>query len=375
MENLTVGNELERLRKYRRDLHKIPELDKELPLTLDYIVDKLKKLNCKLIYPATSSVAAYFDFSKAETVAYRADMDALPIEEKNTHEYKSTNKGKMHACGHDGHMAILLVFAEYLDQIEEKPENNVMLIFQPAEESTGGAKAICDSGVFEEYKIKRTYGTHLWPDLSVGTIGARPGPMMARASFITVEVEGLSSHVARADKGKDAMVAGARFLLDAYDMEAKEVPAEKYRLLKFGKLTSGTVGNAISAGTFMVGTLRAFDMETFNFMAKRLNEIANEISKETGCKFTIKIGEGYPALLNDESLFNLIIDKYEDEVTVLEEPSMTGEDFSFYAEKGPIFFFFLGIGTKIPLHGDTFDFDEKALSYGLDFYKKLLELK
>ncbi len=363
---------IEKLIEYRRNLHMIPELDKDLPRTFMYIKEKLETLSCKLMYPDTNAIAAYFDFGREETLAYRSDMDALAIKEKTTHEYKSTHDGKMHGCGHDGHMAMLLVFAEYLDELKEQPKNNVMLIFQPAEETTGGAKDICESGIFEKYNIKRTYGCHLWPDLPKGVIGARAGGMMSKCSEVVVEIEGLSTHIAKASEGRDAMVAGAKFILDAYEMEREEVSPEVFRLLKFGKMTSGSVGNAISAYTYIKGSLRAFDMDTFNFMKDRLRQIAEKIEKETGCKFTIAVAEGYPPVINDEELFNSIKAKLSSDITVLPEPSMTGEDFSFYGEKGESFFFFLGIGTDMPLHADNFDFDEGALERGVEFYKKLL---
>ncbi len=365
---------IDKLTKYRRDLHKIPEIDKELPLTFEYVDNILKKLSCKLIYPDTNAVCGYFNFGGSETIAYRSDMDALPIVEKNTHDYTSTHEGMMHGCGHDGHMAMLLTFAQYLDNITEKPKYNVMVIFQPAEESIGGARDICNSGIYEEYNIIRTYGCHLWPDLPVGTIGARDGGMMSKCSEVVIEIKGLSTHIAKASQGRDAMVAGAKFLLSAYEMEANELDSEIFRLLKFGKMHSGTVGNAISAYTYIKGSMRAFDIDTFNFMKDRLFQIATQIEKETGCQFQITIAEGYPPLINDSELFTSIMDRYSSDITVLEEPSMTGEDFSFYGTKSKLFFFFLGIGVDTPLHADTFDFDENALVHGVEFYKKLLSI-
>ncbi len=363
---------IEQLTKYRRELHKIPELDKDLPLTFKYINERLQNFNCEMIYPDVNAICAFFDFGAPNTIAYRSDMDALPIREKNTHDFISTHDGKMHACGHDGHMAILLSFAEYIDNLGTAPNYNVMLIFQTAEESIGGAKDICNSGIFEKYSIFRTYGCHLWPELPIGTIGARAGEMMAQSNEVTVRITGKSSHIAKHQLGSDAMIAGARFLLSAYEMEAKEIDSNIFRLLKFGKMHSGTVRNAISASTTFEGSMRVFEDITFQYINRRLIEIGKSIETETNCKFDIKVSNGYPPLINDKELFDKVFKIYPDDILLIKEPSLTAEDFSVYGTKSSIFFFFLGIGVNIPLHSDTFDFDEKALEYGLDFYKKLL---
>ncbi len=363
---------IDTLTKHRRTLHQIPEINDELPLTLKYIEENLTSLNCKLIYPSKSAVCAYFDFNREKTIAFRADMDALPIEEKNICEYKSKHQGAMHACGHDGHMAMLLTFANELNKIEETLPYNVMLIFQPAEEGSGGAKLICESGIFEEYNIISTYGAHVWPDLPKGVIGARSGGMMAKASEVEININGLSAHIAKASQGKDAMVAAAKFLLSVYEMEKNEISEDVFRLLKFGKMTSGTAGNAISAHTYFKGSMRAFDMPTFNFLKKRVYEISAEIEAESGCEFEIKIAEGYPPVINDAVLFNKVYEKLSQDIFILKEPSMTAEDFSFYGEKAPSFFFFLGTGGGTVLHADTFDFDEAILENGVKFFKKLL---
>ncbi len=365
---------IEKLIKYRRDLHQIPEINKDLPKTFAYVNNELKKLNCELLYPDTNAVCAFFDFGAKEAIAYRSDMDALPIFEKNTHDYKSTHEGKMHACGHDGHMSMLLTFAQYLNTVEENPKYNVMLIFQPAEESTGGAQDICDSGLFEKYAIKKAYGCHLWPDLPIGTVASRPGALMAKCTDITVEIKGFSTHVAKASQGKDAMVAGAKFLLSTYEMEANEIDSDIFRLIKFGKMVSGTVGNAISAYTSFTGSLRTFDEKTCNYMKSRIFEIAKNIEKETGCQVAITMIDGYPPVINDNTLFETIVSTFPDEITILDEPSLIVEDFSIYGTKAPSVFFFLGIDVSMPLHADTFDFDEKALVYGVEFFTKLLEV-
>ena len=359
---------------HRRKLHTIPEIACDLPLTCQYVKEVLSKYDCHVFSPIESSVCAYFDCNKKDTIAFRADMDALPILENTNLEFASKHEGKMHGCGHDGHTAMVLTLAGIINTQKDKLSHNVMLIFQPGEESEGGAEKICLSGIFEKYNIIRVFGCHIWPDLPTGAIGARPVEMMAKCSEIDVNIQGVSSHIAKSELGKDAMVAGAEFLLKTYDMVENEIPPKTFRLLKFGKMISGTVGNAISAHTFMKGSLRAFDMDTFNFMKRRMNEIGQQITEKTGCQFDIEVAAGYPPLLNDVDLFEKVYKKYKDDITYIETPSMTGEDFSFYSQKAPVFFFFLGVGVDTPLHSDKFNFDEKNLVKGVEFYKKLLYL-
>lgn len=365
---------LDLLRQYRRDLHRIPELDFDLSETTRYIRETLAKYSCSLLTPSTSAVCAWFDLGKKETLAFRADMDALPISEKSHCDYASIHPGKMHACGHDGHMAMILALAEIIEKQKGALRYNVMLIFQPAEETEGGAASIVNSGILADYHVVRLFGCHLWPDLPAGTIGARSGAMMAKSSEIEVSVQGRSAHIAKARQGCDALYAAAAFLTAAYKMEREEVPAGVYRLLKFGILQSGTACNAISAAAYLKGSLRVFEQETYTLMERRLTEIAGHIEKSTGCTFQIRLSQGHPALCNTPDLFRLITEHYPGEVQFLPEPSMTSEDFSYYARHCPVFFFFLGLGVDTALHTDDFDFDEEVLLSGLHFYEKLLLL-
>lgn len=365
---------LDLLRQYRRDLHRIPELDFDLPKTCRYIKEVLTKYNCRLIEPSPSAVCAWFDLGKKETVAFRADMDALPISEKNHCSYASTHQGKMHACGHDGHMAMVLALAEMIERRKETLQYNVMLIFQPAEETEGGAESIVNSGVLTTYHVVRLFGCHLWPDLAAGTIGARSGAMMAKSSEVEVRIQGRSAHIAKARQGQDALYAAAAFLTAIYKMEREEIPAGVYRLLKFGILQSGTVCNAISAEAFLKGSLRVFEQETYALIQRRMEEIAGNIERSTGCAFQIRLSQGHPPLCNTPALFELVTKQYPQDMELLAEPSMTSEDFSYYAEHCPVFFFFLGLGVDTALHTDNFDFPEEVLLSGLKFFEKLLLL-
>ena len=217
----------------RRALHRIPELDNDLPQTMAYLEQALAGLKCRVFSPMQSALCAWFDFGQETAIAFRSDADALPILEKTGAEFASCHPGKMHACGHDGHMAIALELARRLSEKKELP-HNVLIVFQPAEETTGGAKALCQTGVFDRHKVEAIFGLHLWPGLPEGQIASRAEEMMARSCEVKVDVLGRSAHIARAEEGLDALEAGAKFYLRALDMERK-MPKEVFRLLKFGK--------------------------------------------------------------------------------------------------------------------------------------------
>ena len=171
----------------RRALHRIPELGDELPKTMDYLQDVLGTLDCEVLFPLDSAVCAYFDFGAADTLAFRAEMDALPIAEQTGLPFSSQHSGKMHACGHDGHMAMVLELGRRIRTKQVLP-HNILLLFQPAEETTGGARRLCETGVLELLRVKAVFALHLWPGLSAGTIAGLPGAMMARSAEVIAPV-------------------------------------------------------------------------------------------------------------------------------------------------------------------------------------------
>ena len=353
----------------RYALHRIPELQLDLPKTKAYLENALASLSCRVFCPCNSALCAFFDFGAAETIAFRADMDALPISEKTGADYASSHPGIMHACGHDGHMAILLELARRLNQ-KEKLSHNVLLIFQPGEESPGGAKPICDTGLLEEHHVKAVFGLHLWPGLEKGKVFSRRQELMARASEVTLDIYGKSAHIAKAAEGIDSLMAGAEFYTRAVEME-RQVPEGIFRLLKFGKFHSGTVRNALSAHTHVEGSLRAFQDEVFESMAGHLREIAADVEAKYGCTVNLHLADGYPAVLNDDAVFDAVSRCHP--LEELAEPCMTAEDFAWYQKHVPGVFFFLGLGDTPALHADTFDFDETVLLQGADFFENLTE--
>ena len=401
---------LELTEKYRRDLHRIPELDFDLKKTHDYICEILEPMDCEVTTVAGSGVCAFFDFGKKEAVAFRSDMDALPICEDTGADYASEHDGAMHACGHDGHMAMLLVFAHCLQEMSESgkekkwrkgnvPPTNVLLIFQPAEETTGGAQDIIKEGVLKDRNVRRVFGFHLWPYIGKGVISSISGPMMSKSSEINIDIEGKSSHCTAADEGIDALYIGSQYLLQLYAMpevaagmpaipgggagrSAAATASQSSRsgkglpsILKFGKMESGDVRNAISSHTRIEGTLRCLDLKTFDTIIGKMEEYARMMEEAYGCKFTVAHSEGYPPVNNDDRLYTRAASILSDlGFKPLDKPSMIAEDFSFYQQEVPGLFMFLGTGTGIPLHSSNFDFDEEILAKGVESYLRLLKI-
>lgn len=362
--------------EYRRALHRIPELDNQLPETTAYVTRVLSGLPCRLMNPIRGSVCAYFDAGRRDTVAFRADMDALPEGEATGLPFASEHPGRMHACGHDGHTAMALALAEYVAAHLTELPRNVLFLFQPSEETTGGAKLLCDTGLLEKYRVRRVFGLHLWPGLAAGTVWSRPGPLMARSSEVTVSLTGKSVHLSKHDQGIDALVAGAEYLRRAYAMMEQLPPAEP-SLLRFGKMTSGTVRNAISGQTRLEGSLRTYSENTFRFCRQQLRDIGRSVAGESGCAVTVHLSEGYPAVWNHEELFEKIRAGLGDSAPgILDQPVLAAEDFSFYQQNVPGVFFFLGVGDTAELHSPNFAFDDEAvLPRGVEFLQKLLMLK
>lgn len=358
------------IRDYRRDLHRIPELDFDLPQTLAYLRTALAKLPGTVIEPAPSSLCIYFDAGAPDTIAFRADMDALPVTEDPDREYRSEHEGKMHACGHDAHMAMLLGLCDFVGEHLDQLPHNVLAIFQPAEETIGGAEGICRSGIFQQYGVRAVFGLHMWPGLPAGTIASRPGPLMARSSEITVDVIGHSVHIAKADQGRDALMAAAH-LLTRVEAQVQQVPG--HRLLSFGYGYGGTVRNAVAGTAHLEGTMRSFSDQTFEQLRTILLSEAQSVEAETGCQVLVDVTAGYPPVINDEALLARV--EQLAPIHRIEDPQMTGEDFSFYQREVPGVFFFVGTGNEAALHSSSFDLDEAALDSGLDLLRTLLFLE
>ena len=353
----------------RRALHRIPELELYLPKTMEYIYASLSQLKCRVFAPMESSLCAFFDFGAHSAIAFRADCDALPITEATGADYESSHPGRMHACGHDGHMAILLELARRLDK-KERLNRNVLLIFQPGEESPGGAKYLCESGLFSAFSVEAIFGLHLWPGLEEGQVFSRENELMSRSCEVDVDFTGRSAHIAKAKEGIDALAACAEFYRRATATE-QALPPDIFRLLKFGRMEAGTVRNAIAANAHLAGSLRAFQDPVFEGLRECLYKIGADVGREFGCAVEISMSEGYPAVMNPPDLYRRV--KIVVTFRELDEPSMTSEDFSWYQKQVPGIFFFLGLGNTPALHANNFDFDESVLAKGADFFEHLAE--
>lgn len=343
--------------------------------TGEYIKNVLSQYDCEIGTIAKTGITAFFDFGKKETLCFRADMDALPITEETGLPFASKNDGCMHACGHDGHMANALSFAGILN--EYKKENitfnyNALLLFQPAEETIDGAKIICGTNVFQDFNVKAIFGLHMWPFLEKGEIATKPKSMMAKSTTVKVEIEGLSSHCGEPEKGHDALVAACKFIDLLYDYKDNHI--RERSILKFGKMQSGTVLNAISDYSRLDGTMRTFEESTWKKLVNAMHHYAKQIAGKYNVKFLIDTSKFHPAVVNDEDLYNRIKPKLLDKhinFVELRRPVMIAEDFSFFEEVMPGIFFFLGTGTGTPLHSNDFNFDEAVLIEGVNLFNTI----
>lgn len=365
---------IEQIITWRNHLHQYPELALDTVETSRYIRSQLAYLDCQFLEPIPNSLCLYFDFGKEHTLAIRSDMDALPVKENTNVPYKSRNEGCMHACGHDGHMAMLMGAAAEIDEKRKKgtfvPLRNILLIFQPGEENPGGAGLIMETCLFDKYHVDQVFGMHLWPGLPKGVIAARAGAMMAQSSEVTIRIHGKAAHVAKYHEGIDAAQTAANLLLNIYEKES-QLDETIPRLLRFGHMQAGTIRNVVAQDAVLEGTLRAFDPVVFAGLKSMVDSEAAKAEKETGAKITIHYSDGYPAVINDEGLTNAVLSRFD--VQRLEAPEMISEDFSFYGQKCPSVFFFLGTGTGIPLHDSRFDFDGDLLGTGSAFWVQLAQ--
>lgn len=354
----------QRLREHRRQLHKIPEVGDDLPKTKEYLMRVLSSLDCEITQVMNSGLVAYFHKDREETLAFRADMDALPVIEKNEEDYKSTHEGRMHACGHDGHMAMCLGFAEYVNEADLP--YNVLVVFQPAEETTGGADKIVNTGIFAKCNTKAIFGYHLWPFIDKYEISTIPGPMMTMSSEVNGRVRGKAAHAANAHEGIDAIEVLVKLLADVYAMPKEGV-------LRIGMVSGGTARNILADDVSFKGTLRSLRKEDYMGMKEGLETLCRKWEEETGADITCHLSKPYPPVTNDPDLYERMKPLFEKEgVTLMKAPLMIAEDFACYSQAAPSIFFLLGTGTGISLHSDNFDFDEDVLERGFDFFKEIV---
>ena len=337
-------------------LHKIPEEGFKEYKTQEYILEQLTKTNCKIYKLLPTGVLAFFDYGTIESIAFRCEMDGLPIKETNNIDYTSTHDGWMHACGHDGHMAIMLSLVQVLENI--KCPRNVCLIFQPSEEKYGGALSVINSKEFKELNIVEIYGLHLWPNLKKGVVAARGNSLMASSTEIDIHIMGKCAHIADMDKGIDAIKIANDLLTN---VNSEEV------VFNCGKITSSGARNIICDDVLLECSLRTLYKIKRKKFLKNLNDLAKKISIETKGNIYVVTNNYIPEVRNSIFLF----EKHRHLIDEVIGPVYQAEDFSFYKECSKILFLFLGVGNTSPLHCNDFIFDIDVLEKGVKIFTSI----
>ncbi len=350
----------------RMNLHTIPEIGKCELKTKEYIKNELIKLTCKIYEPTPTGLVAYFNAHRSKTICFRADMDGLKIMEKTNLPFSSIHPGYMHACGHDGHMAMLLEFAIWADRHISELKYNIVCLFQPSEEEHAGALDILNSGILDQLQVEEIYGIHIWPQLKKKQLFTMSGGLLASSSEVDIEFLGKGVHAANRNKGIDALKIASSFLLECYQKFDK---IKGKHLLSFGTMHSGNARNIVSDYAKLEATIRNFDDTVFLEMKEILYELKQKYEKETDIRIRITLDDLYKSVINDYSL----ISKYKDllQLELLVSPFMQAEDFGCYTRKYKSMFMLLGSGDKHLLHTDTFDFDMDILATGVEAYKTI----
>jgi len=370
----------EELKTIRRYLHKIPELGFEETKTSKYIQTYLDKLG--VTYErnvANTGVIAYIKgYEGKKTYCFRTDMDALSVDEENDIDFKSIHSGNMHACGHDGHMAIAMGLIKYLTQNQHKLKENVVVLFQPAEEGPGGAMPIVECGVLKKYNIDEVYGLHIFPNIEEGKVGVCPGPMMSQVGEFDILIKGNSAHGAMPHEGIDSIVIASQVITSIQTIASRSMNPMDPVVVTIGKIGGGERRNIIAREVVLEGTIRTFSDEVYKNIKSRIVSITEGIQAAYGCEIEVVIRDLYPAVINDTNLTEEFINGQDDNVVEIIAPLMLSEDFSYYQKEVPGVFFFLGSGNKekkyiYPLHNARFNFDEIILGYGVQVFSNILK--
>ncbi len=362
---------MDQLKKWRRDLHQIPELGMQEYQTSAYIRNELNKMGYKWESIVETGTIVFIDYGKDKTIAFRSDIDALPITENNDIDYKSKYKGFMHACGHDGHISALLGFAKNLKENHYDFNHNILLIFQPAEETIAAARFIVEAGIFDKYNVKAIFGMHLMPDIDEGMIACKNGPLMALCGDVNVTIVGKDAHAGEPQNGIDSIAIACDLWQQYQNMIARRITRFSPVLLNIGKIEGGTSGNCVASSTKIEGTLRCFDEALYEKIVGYILDIHQGLEKTYHCQIIWSPPPVNPPVINDEHLYNQFKNIVKDDYLELIDPLMMSEDFSYYQKAIPGLFFFLG--TKCEeyqsgLHTNTFNFHEEILKKAIDTY-------
>src|SRR5689334_4510352 len=351
---------------WRRDIHAHPEILFDVHRTAGSVADKLKAFGCDEVVAGIGKTGVVGVIRGKghgnKVVGLRADMDALPMEEGTNLPYRSTNPGKMHACGHDGHTAMLLGAAKYLAETRNF-SGTAVVIFQPAEEGGGGGREMVKDGMMERFGIQEVYGMHNMPGLPAGQFAIRRGPLLAASDRIVIEIEGLGSHAARPHMGVDPVVVGAQIVTQAQTIVSRNVDPIKSGLISICQFHAGSADNVIPQTATLRGTARSLLPEVRDTLENRLREIVEGTAKAYGAKATLNYERHYPVTRNHDQQTDFAASiaadvAGPDGIDANTPPLMGGEDFSFMLEARPGAFIFIGNGESAGLHHPGYDFND-----------------
>jgi amidohydrolase len=368
---------------WRQDLHAHPELDYDVHRTAGVVAEKLRAFGCDEVVTGigrTGVVGVIRGRLPGEgVIGLRADMDALPILEATGRPYASTTPGKMHACGHDGHTAMLLGAARYLAETRNFA-GTAVVIFQPAEEGGGGGKAMVEDGLMDRFGIREVYGMHNMPGLPVGHFGMRPGPLLAAADRFTITIEGKGAHAAHPHESIDTIMIGSALVNALQSIVSRNVDPLKSAVLSVTQFHAGEAFNVLPQTAVLKGTVRTFDPAVQDLVEKRMGEVAAGMAALHGATATLDYVRGYPATRNhdDQTAFAAKVAAEisgADNVNTDLPPVMGAEDFSFMLEARPGAFVFVGNGDTAGLHHPAYDFADSLIPTGVSYWARLVETR
>ena len=368
--------------EWRHDLHAHPELLFDVNRTAGMAAEKLREFGCDEVVTGIgrTGVVGVIHGRKGtsdKVIGLRADMDALPIEEETGLPYKSTVPGKMHACGHDGHTAMLLGAARYLAETRNFA-GTAVVIFQPAEEGGAGGKVMVDDGMMERFKIGEVYGMHNHPGMPVGEFALRPGPLMASADFLTIEIEGKGGHAAHPNAAIDTIVVGAQMISAIQSIVSRNVDPLESAVISITMFHAGSTHNIIPQTARLRGTARSLSPQVRDLLEKRLHEVVEGTAAVYGAKAKLTYERGYPVVINHAAQTDFAAKVArevagQDRVSVDMTPVMGGEDFAFMLEARPGAFIFVGNGDSASLHHPSYNFNDEVIPFGTSYWVKLVE--
>ncbi|KQN76938.1 M20 aminoacylase family protein [Devosia sp. Leaf64] len=367
---------------WRRDLHAHPEVLFDVHRTAGIVAEKLKAFGVDEIVTGLGRTGVVGIIngrtnSSGRTIGLRADMDALTVTEQTGAAYASTIPGKMHACGHDGHTAMLLGAAKYLAETRNF-DGRVAVIFQPAEEGGGGGKVMIDDGLIDKFDIAEVYGMHNWPGMPVGHFGIRAGGIMAATDRFYITITGKGGHAARPQQTIDPIIVAAQLVTALQTIVSRNLDPLDNAVLSVTMIEAGEADNVISQTAKITGTVRTLDGAVQDFIEARLNDMVPQLALAFGATAEIRYARGYPVTVNSEREASFAADvaaeiSGEERVDRDVAPSMGGEDFSFMLNERPGAYIFVGNGESSELHTDTYDFNDEAIPVGTSYWVRLAE--